>query len=240
MRLYDFQGNSLKDAPSLVYRGMDINKDDSSGVGQLESLMVRGGVPSHALLIREGLFDFERLSKRLGRYEYEEVEGFIEKYLEAIERDAIDPAGIDNDLKGHHLMYYPTSLVSSSSSLVTGTRYSHWIRRPVLVFSTEGLSGVDFKGGPFDNDSEIGIFKKIPVSNLLDVIYFYENPEELRGVLRRYGREDVGLHKGFVRPEFQYTTFCGEKCFGTIPDLRYDDDFLTFCKNKEIELQSPS
>jgi hypothetical protein len=172
MRLYDFKGNLVEDVPKKVFRGLDVYKDKSDGISQIEAILRNGRVPSHALMIHEGKFDFERLSKHASPWQIDDKA--IQKYVTMIQIDSLNPSDIDGDLRYHHWIYLPTPLVSVSSSIITAARYSGWALRPVLVYKTDNLEGVDFRPEPQDNDKEIGIFKALPSENLTDILGFVE------------------------------------------------------------------
>lgn len=234
MKLYDFKGNGIENVPKKVFRGLDPNKYKPEGICQVENILKEGRVPSHALLIDEGKFDFERMWKHASPGQFGDQTK--QKYVEMIQQNSLNPEDIDGDLRYHHWIYLPTPLVSVSSSIVKAARYSGWVVNPILVYKTDNLEGIDFRGEPQDTCSEIGIFKELPTKNLTDIIYFYEKPKQLKELLKDFGREDIKLHKGFIKPEFRYITCSGEKHFNITCDLSYDSDFQEFYKNKELAL----
>jgi hypothetical protein len=231
MRLYDFKRNIVNATPKKVFRGLDIYKDNSDGISQIENILKNENIPSSALLISQGRFDFERMNKNASSKNNLNKE--IQKYVNMIKKEALDPLDIDENLRYNHWLHLPSPLVSVSSSIMTGARYSHFVLRPILVYKTDNLEGIDFRSEPQDNDNEIGIFKLLPTENLTDIIYFYEDSRKINELLKDYKRRDVKIDRGFLRPDFKYRTLSGEEHFSVPSNLMYDKDFQEFYKNKE-------
>ncbi len=224
----------MSDCPKKVFRGLDLSKDKSSGISQIEALLIKGYTSSHSLMINEGEFDFERMRKRVPSWEINETS--IEKYSRMVQENSLNPEDIDDNLRYEHWMYMPSPLVSVTSSLMIGAKYSGWVLRPILVYSTDNLEGIDFRNEPQDCDGEIGIFKALPNRNLTDIIYFFENPNQMKSLLSKFEREDIRLHQGFLKPDFRYVSTSGKECFNVPSDLLYNQEFQDFYKSKEESL----
>ena len=112
-------------------------------------------------------------------------------------------------------LLFPTPFVSTSDSLTIGAKYSGWgdytrikdsIQEPILVFKTTSLQGVDFRAefeiSPASMDREIGIFNKIPVQNLTQIICGESQVENYQSLLKRFQNLNVELLTGSVKSDF--------------------------------------
>ncbi len=234
MILYDFQGNKVPNKPKKVFRGLDILKDNTHGIRQIEKMFKRGSTPSYAVLIDQGKFDFNRLYQYRSPQDIEQRS--IEKYISMIKQNSLNVSDIDDELRFNHLQMLPSPLVSVTTSMIIAAGYSGWIKRPIVVYSTANLEGVDFKPWPQDRDQEIGIFKELPTQNITDIIYFYENQTKLQRLLKTFNRSDIKLHKGFLKPEFRYKTFSGKWALNIPYNLELDNELQIFYKTLEQQI----
>lgn len=236
MKTYDFKGRLLNDSPKIVYRGLDLYKDNRDNLIKLEELFSRGNIPSKALLIKEGTFDFEKAKKNETSW-MPLNKNLIDHYLRMLEDKNLNPLDCNNDLRIQNQLYYPVPFVSTSTDPKIAAMYSHWVKSPVLVFRTDDLEGIDHRKDHACNDSEVVIFKKIPLNNLINIIYFYENPKDIRTLLKKHKRKNIPLIKGFTRPDFRYKTCSGDFVWTDIPSrLKYEEDFIEFYNKLEKEI----
>ncbi|MCK4729911.1 MAG: hypothetical protein KAT28_01190 [Candidatus Aenigmarchaeota archaeon] len=240
MRLYDFEGKLVANPPKIIYRGFDTIKDETDTITQLNKFFSKEFIPSKACLIKKGNYDFDRGYHNAGAgINPDEFKDIAEIYIKMLSEKHLNPEDINKDLIHQHEMYFPTPFVSTSTKVSVAARYSRWIKKPILAFSTDNLEGIDFRRSYISNDNEIAIFKKIPIDNLINIIYFYENTIYLKKILSVYGKEDIILKKGYTRPDFQYKTFSGDLAF-RVPDFldQHDENFGKFYKELETKLLS--
>lgn len=237
MELYDCDGHRLENSPRILYRGIDMIKDASDAIMLLDGLFEREGIPSKALMIKEGTFDFRKCYKEI-RPEDLSAE-VVERYMRMLD-GPLEPKDINHRLMSQQICFFPTPFVSTSKKVMIAARYSHWIRRPILVFGTENLQGVDLSTHHADPDYEIAVFRELPMENLRQIIYFYEDAAELSNLLRKHRREDIRLVRGFTRPEFRYRDFSGDLVIDEkkTAGFKYRPEIIEFYAKLESRMHS--
>jgi hypothetical protein len=232
MLLFNFEGQVIEQIPKKVFRGIDYFKFPNGFSFDLYELFNKGKISSNAGLIQEGLFDFKKFYSH--RTKNDVPKSLINYYLRMQKEEKLDIKSINHNLRIHHELHYPTPLISTSFSLIQAVRYSHWIEMPVLVFSTNNLEGISF--GDNSPNKEIGIFKEIRIENLTDIILFYEDKKKIKSILKKFNREDIILHQGFIKENYRYKDIDGNFYFDVPENLLYDPEVKSFYQNKEQEI----